>query len=188
MKTLKIAVITLGLGLTNLSYATDQNLEQARELVKQFGGQLQPALGKAMQSGGPVSAIEVCHTKAPQIAADIAKKSGWDINRVSLKYRSPKGQPDGWESVMLQRFEVQLEQGADPATLEHGAIVHQGGETHYRYIRAIAIAPNQPCLHCHGEDIKQPVMQKITELYPEDKATGYHTGQIRGAFSFKKPM
>ncbi|UQB42459.1 DUF3365 domain-containing protein [Thiomicrospira microaerophila] len=187
MKKITLIAASLGLALSPLSYA-DENLTQARELVKQFGGQLQPALGQAMQSGGPMSAIEVCKTKAPEIARQIAHESNWDINRVSMKNRAPNAEPDAWERIMLQRFEAQLAAGEDPNQFEHGAIVHEDGKSHYRYIRAIMIGANQPCLHCHGTEINPAVKQKILELYPNDKATGYQTGQIRGAFSFKKPL
>ncbi|WP_044406704.1 Tll0287-like domain-containing protein [Thiomicrospira microaerophila] len=187
MKKLSLLIASLGLALSPISHA-DENLQQARELVKQFGGQLQPALGQAMRSGGPVEAIEVCKTKAPEIARQIAKESNWDINRVSMKNRAPNAEPDAWERIMLQRFEAQLAAGEDPKTFEHGAIVHDGGKAEYRYIRAVMIGENQPCLHCHGTDISPAVKQKILDAYPNDKATGYQVGQIRGAFSFKKPL
>ncbi|MRR09746.1 DUF3365 domain-containing protein, partial [bacterium] len=32
------------------------------------------------------------------------------------------------------------------------------------------------------------VKAKLAELYPEDKATGYSAGQIRGAMTLKKPL
>jgi hypothetical protein len=189
MKKLNLILISLGLSFSHQVLAAQQaHLDEARSLAKQFGGQLQPELGKAMKAGGPINAISVCHTKAPQIAAELSEKSGWIINRVSLKNRSPKGEPDGWETVMLQKFEAQLADGADPKTLEHSAMVQEGGQTTFRYMKAIAIGPNQPCLHCHGAQINDGVKQKLNELYPNDKAVGYQAGQIRGAFSFQKPL
>lgn len=189
MKKLSLLLISLGLGVSQAAMAhSHANLEEARSLAKQFGGQLQPELGKAMKAGGPVNAISVCHTKAPEIAEQLSQKSGWLINRVSLKNRSPKGEPDGWETVILQKFEAQLADGADPKTLEHSAIVQEGGQTTFRYMKAIAIGANQPCLHCHGSQIQDGVKQKLNEVYPNDKATGYQAGQIRGAFSFQKPL
>ena len=38
------------------------------------------------------------------------------------------------------------------------------------------------CLQCHGEAIAPPVAEKISALYPDDKATGFREGDIRGAF------
>jgi len=182
------ACLALAMGISIQAHASEEDLKQARELVKQYAGQLQPALGQAMKSGGPVAAIDVCKTKAPEIASQISEQSGWEINRVSLKNRSPKGEPDAWERVMLSKFEAQLANGATPNELEHYSIVRENGETQYRYMRAIVIGANQPCLHCHGSAIADPIKQKLSETYPNDKATGYQTGQIRGAFSFKKSL
>lgn len=189
---IKHPLIGVALGLLvstqGFAQATDQNLSQARDLAKQFGGQLQPTLGHAMKNGGPVNAIGVCQSKAPQIADELAQKSGWEINRVSLKNRAEKGQADTWETAVLTRFDQQRAQGADPATLEFAEVVTENGQSTYRYMKAIAIGEGQPCLHCHGAAISEPIKQKLAELYPNDKATGYQAGQIRGAFSFKKPL
>ena len=38
------------------------------------------------------------------------------------------------------------------------------------------------CLQCHGQSIAPDVREKLSGLYPEDKATGYREGDIRGAF------
>jgi hypothetical protein len=180
--------LSLSLGLSGLAHANTDHLSEARALAKQFGGQLQPELGQAMKNGGPVNAISVCHSKAPQIAADLAQQSGWQIQRVSLKPRGANAQADSWESAVLKRFDEQRAKGADPATIEFAEVVNENGQSSYRYMKAIAIGEGQPCLHCHGSAIQQPVKQKLAELYPHDQATGYQVGQIRGAFSFKKPL
>jgi hypothetical protein len=49
-----------------------------------------------------------------------------------------------------------------------------------------AIPTGALCLQCHGLDIAPPVAEKIAELYPYDKATGYREGDIRGAFVVTK--
>ena len=38
------------------------------------------------------------------------------------------------------------------------------------------------CLQCHGTAIAPELAEKLSELYPEDKATGYREGDMRGAF------
>ena len=37
-------------------------------------------------------------------------------------------------------------------------------------------------MNCHGTDIKPKVKEKLDELYPEDEATGFFLGDLRGAF------
>ncbi len=188
MKIRNALILCLGVSLSGLSFADSAELNQARELAKQFVGQLQPELGAAMKAGGPVNAIGVCQTKAPQIAQNLSAKSGWDLKRVSLKNRAATAKADNWEHQVLSRFDQQRAQGADPATLEYSEIVHEKGQKTFRYMKAIAIGQGQPCLHCHGTNINETVKQKLVELYPQDKATGYSEGQIRGAFSFKKVL
>lgn len=163
--------------------------QEARSIVKEFGGQLKPALKKAMKSGGPVEAIGVCNTKAPAIAKDLsASHTPWQVNRVSLKPRGATATPDAWETTTLKWFDEQLAAGADPKKLEKFEIVKAGDQEVMRYMKAVPTAGL--CLTCHGSDQKIPdgVKAKLAELYPNDKATGYQEGQIRGAFSFQKAV
>jgi hypothetical protein len=51
--------------------------------------------------------------------------------------------------------------------------------------------PTQPlCLNCHGApaDLSPAVKARLAERYPNDKATGYAVGQIRGAMTLKRPL
>jgi hypothetical protein len=41
---------------------------------------------------------------------------------------------------------------------------------------------------CHGENITAEVQQALDQYYPDDTATGYHLGQIRGAISLSKSL
>jgi len=45
-----------------------------------------------------------------------------------------------------------------------------------------------PCLKCHGEQLDPAVQARIKELYPDDKATGYKTGDLRGAVTIRQPL
>ena len=38
------------------------------------------------------------------------------------------------------------------------------------------------CLNCHGETLTEPVQARLAELYPEDRATGFADGDLRGLF------
>jgi hypothetical protein len=39
---------------------------------------------------------------------------------------------------------------------------------------------------CHGEDLPSDVKTAIEKHYPDDQATGFQTGDVRGAFSLYK--
>lgn len=53
----------------------------------------------------------------------------------------------------------------------------------YRYLRAIPTMPI--CLACHGTDIDPEISDMLREHYPEDQATGFTAGELRGAFSIR---
>ena len=177
----------LTLPLTTLAQTNTEQLDQeARDIAKQFLGQLKPTLQKSMKSDGPVKTIEVCQVKAPKIAEALAQKTGWDINRVSLKPRGETAQPDQWEATVLKRFNEQLANGASPKKMEFSAIVSVNNQTEYRYMKAIPTG--KVCLACHGSNLAQPIQDALKSHYPNDHATGYSKGQIRGAFSFSKAL
>src|SRR5690606_10042409 len=54
----------------------DADLVRAREAAAAFSGRLRQRLQSAMQSGGPVAAVEVCHTEAPRIADAVMATHG----------------------------------------------------------------------------------------------------------------
>ncbi|MDG6774440.1 DUF3365 domain-containing protein [Thiomicrorhabdus sp. ZW0627] len=187
MKKLIIAVV---LGAVSLSAAAQDNSIsekqlEARQIAKQFLGSLKPELGKAMKSGGPVFAVGKCHKISPEIAQKLTESTGWNVKRVSLKPRATTANPDNWETSTLKWFNEQAASGKDVTKLEKFEIVKVDGQDTYRYMKAIPTG--DICLTCHGTAVPANVTQKLQELYPSDKATGYHKGEIRGAFSFKQP-
>jgi hypothetical protein len=43
------------------------------------------------------------------------------------------------------------------------------------------------CVTCHGADVAPDLRAKIEELYPDDQATGYAAGDLRGIFWAELP-
>ena len=131
-------------------------------------------------------AIEVCKEMAPAIAARISEARGWDIARTSLKLRNPSNAPDAWERQVLEEFNQRAVRGEDPQRIDYQEIVSLKGQRDFRYMKAI---PTQPvCLTCHGEDLAPGIAAKLEELYPQDQATGFSVGDLRGAFTIRPPM
>ena len=156
---------------------------QAQDLVSQYVGRLQPTLKQALAEGGPTLAIEVCASEAPKIAQALSIESGWLVKRVSLKSRNAsRAQPDSWERPVLEAFDRRQ------ATGELAADIHQQGENNgqFRYMQAQGVVG--VCLLCHGENLSQPVRDSLQQYYPDDKATGYLPGQVRGAISLSKKL
>ena len=159
---------------------TDPRVTQSRQAVMLFADTLIAELKYSLEEGGPDRAIRVCHVEAPQITKDISEQRNWQIGRTSLKTRNPNNNPDEWETQVLQQFEQRKQKGEDIATLEYSETTKAG----FRYMKAI---PTKGlCLTCHGETLAEPVKATLAELYPEDNATGFIVGDIRGAFSIKQ--
>ncbi|MBG57042.1 MAG: DUF3365 domain-containing protein [Porticoccus sp.] len=156
--------------------------QQAENIVKQFAGSLQPRLLEAIQTGGPVEAISVCATAAPEIANRLNRETGWSVKRVSLKARNKSAEPDHWERNTLLHFESRLAAGEMPAQLTQAEQV----DGRFRYMKAQIVQPL--CLNCHGSALDPDVAQALKNHYPDDAATGYQLGEIRGAFSLSAPQ
>jgi len=190
MKRLILGLASSCLVLSLLSCSTEQmdeakmeaQMATYRSTLNDFGVALQSELKAAMKTGGPTKAIEVCQTKAPQISTEFSQKASFEITRTSLKPRNADNAPDAWEETVLKQFEKRKAAGEDPKKLEFIEVVKAAdGQSKIRYMKAIPTA--EVCLICHGSEISEDVQAKLNVLYPSDKATGFETGDLRGAFS-----
>lgn len=161
--------------------------EEAKTAIKAYGGSLKSELQTAMQSGGPVNALTVCNMKAPEIAQSVAASQQVQISRVSLRHRNPTtGVPNEWQTQVLNDFEARKVKGEAIESLVYSEMVKQGDKQEFRFMKAI---PTEAmCLACHGTEISPAVMTRINELYPQDKATGFKEGDLRGAFVVVKNL
>ena len=189
MKKLVIAAMLFSLPFT-VSADMGQYKAEAKKITGAYFEELKGELGKGMKAGGPVAAIGVCNTRAPEIAMEHSQSSGWDVGRTSLRLRNPNNAPDVWETKVLQQFEEQRAKGEGPDALVHAEVVEDGGEKYFRFMKGIVMPPleKMPCLKCHGEDIDPNTAATLDVLYPQDKARGYKAGQVRGAFTLKKKL
>lgn len=174
----------------SLAAASDltQRTNASRAAVQELQAALSKELRAAFESGGPAQGIEICSRRAMTISADISKKHGWDVGRTSLRVRNPANVPDAWEEKVLRDFEKRKAAGEDPARLEYAEIVNQSGKSTFRYMKAIVIPAGAPCLACHGRELDASVAGKLRERYPNDRATGFREGDLRGAFSVSQPL
>ena len=159
--------------------------QQASAQIKLLASNLKKELSSSMQAGGPVAAVETCKIKAPEITDNINSYSenNISIKRTSLKLRNPNNKPDAWEKQVLLSFEQQLAAGTPATDLIHIEQIKSNDSTQLRLMRAI---PTQGlCLACHGDPntMDKSLSEKLNKFYPNDLATGYQVGEIRGAFS-----
>ncbi|GAB3379450.1 Tll0287-like domain-containing protein [Azotobacter armeniacus] len=175
--------VALTLLLTSgLALADQQALEaEARALILPFAQALQDTVKQALAEGGPQSAVQACQSLAPTIAEKHSREP-WIVGRTALKVRNPANRPDAWERQVLERFAAAAAAGQPVAGLKHGEVID--GE--YRYLQAIPTG--EPCLACHGKNIDKALLATLDERYPQDQAQGFALGELRGAFTLRRPL
>jgi hypothetical protein len=151
--------------------AADHVLEdRARAALQPLKSELQSEL-KAGMASGPISAMEVCRSRAPEIAARLQSES-LQLGRTSHKLRNRENAPRPWVAPILAGYLANPED-ARP-------VVVRLPEGRVGYVEPIVTQPL--CVVCHGERIAEPLRKKIEELYPEDGATEFKAGDLRGVF------
>lgn len=160
--------------------------QQAAQLADTAQKLLGSTLMKTIQEKGVVEAISFCNVVAYPLVDSVAKASGADIRRVSLRLRNPADAPNDYEREILEAYQYAVQSGVTPQE----EIQFSEDKKYVLYSKPIAIN-NGMCLNCHGtvgKEISAPVHEKIVELYPEDDATGHAMGDLRGIWSVKIPV
>jgi len=184
----KIILIALLLPLSTVVQATSeqQMILESKGSIKLFAKQLKNKLQQGMKAGGPDEAIQVCYTAAEKIASQVSEQKGWKIARTSLKVRNDNNKADAWEKKVLDDFEQRLKQGEAIKDIDFSEVINKQNQSVFRYMKAI---PTQGiCLTCHGEKLAPAITEKLQQLYPQDQATGFKLGDIRGAFSITRAI
>ncbi len=167
--------------VTACSQNVDQQINESRLASLALGSQLKEKLQNTLTTEGPIETLAVCTIEAGKITSKISNDMLLEVGRTSLKPRNSANAPDSWEASGLLFFEEQLKFGMDVKKLETYEVVKDDNGKWFRYMKGIPTS--EVCLVCHGEAIAEPVQQKITSLYPDDQATGFKVGDLRGAFS-----
>jgi hypothetical protein len=165
-------------------------VQSTRGIAGELLGQLGQKLKAAMSTDGPVAAVSVCKESAPAIARQLSIANDAKVTRVGTRVRNQNmGVPNAWQKEALTQFEARLSQGEKATDIEYWQVADNGhGKSELRYAKAIAIQPQ--CLSCHGsaQDIAAPLTEKLRIEYPNDQATGYSVGQLRGAVVVTRPL
>jgi hypothetical protein len=158
--------------LTRARTATGELLQRTREVLLRH-----------LAAGGPAEAVSACADTAQQLNARVGQLHSLSIKRVSAKWRNPADAPDPYESEILDTMNTLLRNGSLTEKTELYGLVRSGKQVLFRYMKPIVM--QGMCLSCHGEPgkISSRVTGILSERYPDDRATGYSTGQLRGAVS-----
>jgi hypothetical protein len=170
---------------------TNDVAQPARAMIQAFAIELKATLLAALEQGGPVHAIGVCKHDAPTIAEGQAQAHpGWSLRRTALRVRNPNNTATDWQRAVLANWEAQIVAGevTDLGSLEWSSLVEAPEGAELLYMRAIPM--DGLCLGCHGplDQIDAAVAAALAEHYPEDQATGFRVGELRGAFVVTGPI
>jgi len=172
-------------GVADAALADAARADAARAGIRDFSQTLQRTLAAALAEGGPTAAIDVCRVAAPAIADSAAASHGLILARTALRVRNPDNAPDAFEREVLERFAAAASAGEALETLEHATVIEDAaGVREFRFMKAIPMQ-EQPCTVCHGTRIPEEVVAHLASAYPDDAATGFSAGDLRGAFSVR---
>jgi hypothetical protein len=185
----KVVIVAVATGLwasTAVAQDAKSLAGEGKGIIQGFASELVTELKKGLKAGGPIEAISMCNTKAMPITDKHSAQSGWTVKRSSHKLRNPANKPDTFEARAIKEFQVRQANGEMAKDLVMTMTTIENGQKTFRMVKAIPTG--EPCLACHGENIKPEVAAKLTSLYPADQATGFKMGEMRGIFSLKKKL
>ncbi len=163
-------------------------LEKVLEIGNNIAGGAMQTLGKnlqeALMQGGVENAISFCNIQAMPLVDSLSKSYGATIRRVSDRVRNPLDKPNDLEMELLNAYKFQLK---DAVPLNANVQPLDGEQ--YLFTKPILV-DNALCLSCHGKPengMLQATDDFIKSKYPEDAATGYEIGDLRGIWSIAIP-
>ena len=161
-------------------------VEETRAVAGQLATQLGGRLKAELTANGPESAIAVCKQAAPEITGKLSAEKNWQVGRVGTRLRNAANAPNGWQQAALKPFGDRLAKGEKPDAMEFTQMEKDGGKHYLRYAKAIVLQPM--CVTCHGasEAIPEGVKARLKQEYPNDQATGYQAGDLRGAIVIRR--
>lgn len=127
---------------------------------------------QAMKSGGPGYAVSFCNEQAMPLTDSLAKAHNCLIQRVSDKYRNPANKLTAQDQEIWTKI-------ASAATTNKLSRSESGQVVFYKPIKIAMPA----CLTCHGttgKEMDPKTFEIIKQKYPDDLATGYKEGDLRG--------
>lgn len=150
-------------------------LEPAKKAQGHLGIRLIGELSRAVNSKGAAEAVQVCNVEVDGIRQGVEAEFGVDVGRTSHKLRNPKNTPPTFMKPIVEARYPQ------PVALE-------GPDGEIGWSFPLRLGPI--CANCHGKDdkIAPGVNERVAELYPEDEATGFEVGELRGwIWAISKP-
>ncbi len=165
-----IPLLLIGIAGANAGPPRDPTAERAAALLAPLKQNLKSALLAALEQG-PEHAVSVCKEQAPAIARSLSV-DGVILGRSSHRLRNPANAPPAWVAPVIEAWL------ADGASREPVSVELEDGRS--GYVEPIVMQPL--CTTCHGSAIPRALAERIAADYPQDRATGFAIGELRGVY------
>jgi hypothetical protein len=154
-------------------------IARADQAIKKVRAHHGTEMAAEMARGGVADAIAVCSEKARAITAALSDNTGLEIGRSSPRLRNPKNQPPPWLASFVASLDGKRAAEVPAQLFDLGDRVG--------VVRPIPTA--KVCTNCHGatENLDPKAMAHLRQLYPNDRAVGFTTGDLRGVFWVEVP-
>ncbi len=156
--------------------SSDDRIEIAAKAADAALKRLKSAmLEKMAADGSPEKAIPFCHVSAQPMTIEEISGKVVDVRRATLKARNSKNMASETEAGILRRWSALKEKGQKIP--EYETAIEKNFLHYYRPLKIEAM-----CLACHGTEstLSPGVVKVLKEKYPNDQATGYQEGDLRG--------
>jgi len=164
---------------SNFLYSDYEFKNDSNELIQHLAQNLKKTLVSAIKDKGLIGAVEQCNIEAPIISQNISTDN-LKVSRIASKNRNPENKATLEQIDVLRFFEQEMSLGKSPKNL-YKLVETQDS---IQYLKPIVTG--KVCLACHGSDVSGELKAKIKKLYPNDLATGFKEGSLRGAFLVEK--
>jgi len=157
--------------------------ESSHLLMKRLSEQLKTALA----AGGEKAALQVCQQVAqPLTNTTNTELDGITVTRVALKVRNPENEPSDQDRQVMEKW-LQVLRDEKGDVLKSEVVRNTNGSVFvYK-----PIFTQEVCLRCHGDSssFSDEFVSLLDNYYPNDQATGFTQGSLRGAFkiTFTQP-
>lgn len=147
-------------------------LERGQAAAKALQSALQTRLVEVLPKSGPAGALDICRREAYAIAAEVGMQHGVSLGRTSHKVRNEKNAPRPWADPVVAQYAGKKFADAKPYVVDLG--------TQVGVLQPISMG--EACSMCHGAPSWMPddVAATLKAAYPNDRATGFTTGEVRG--------
>ncbi len=143
----------------------DPRRETADEADQQLRQRMMGRVMEVVDEEGFDAAVHVCRDEAEPITQQVAEEFDVEIGRVADRLRNPDNVGHDWVWEMIE------EADGEPLYVANDTL---------RAVKPIHLG--QPCVNCHGQtdQLAPGVADALEAHYPDDEATGYAPGDLRG--------